>query len=206
MSIPLGYNLQNIPSFDLMGGVGDALGAVANVMLFGRRSIMGVIPSVTIEEAHTDALQITQHPVIQGAAISDHAYALPKELRMKVGWTNCGTNKQWRIGEMMGYVLGSEVNAVYQALLVLQSSRIPLMINTGKRFYRNMLIKSLSTTTNIETENALILDCVFQEIIIVSTEIISLPSDTQSSPSATASPANIGSVQPVAQNGTPTGI
>ena len=41
------------------------------------RSIGGIIPDVTIEEVHTDEIELTQHPVQQGAAITDHKFKKP---------------------------------------------------------------------------------------------------------------------------------
>lgn len=45
-------------------------------------------PQVTLEERHTDELEITEHPVEQGAAISDHAYKRPAEVVITCAWSN----------------------------------------------------------------------------------------------------------------------
>src|SRR4051812_36617629 len=42
---------------------------------------------VAILEDHHDELEITSHPVEQGATVSDHAYKLPSSLTMQLGWT-----------------------------------------------------------------------------------------------------------------------
>ena len=40
------------------------------------RRIGLIVPSVVISEKHNDTLEITEHPVEVGAAISDHAYRI----------------------------------------------------------------------------------------------------------------------------------
>lgn len=42
----------------------------------------------TIEELHTDDLEITEHPVEQGANIADHAFKRPAEVVLKLAWSN----------------------------------------------------------------------------------------------------------------------
>ena len=64
----------------------------------------------------------------------------------------------------------------YQNFLTLQQNAIPFSITTGKRNYQNMVITSLISTTNESTENSLILDITCQEVIIVSSQVISNPS------------------------------
>ena len=42
---------------------------------------------ITIEEFHSDSLEITDHPVDAGAMVTDHAFKLPPEVVIKLGWT-----------------------------------------------------------------------------------------------------------------------
>lgn len=42
----------------------------------------------TIEETHVDEMDITDHPVEYGAAISDHAFRRPSELSIVCGWSD----------------------------------------------------------------------------------------------------------------------
>jgi hypothetical protein len=73
----------------------------------------------------------------------------------------------------------------------------PFTIVTGKRTYQNMLLESLSTTTTRETENALIVEARFREVIIVSTQAKSNlpPVKDQAFPEKTADPVNTGTKQ-----------
>jgi hypothetical protein len=45
---------------------------------------MGLFADVTIEEQHSDELNITEHPVETGSPISDHAYMTPPEVTIKL--------------------------------------------------------------------------------------------------------------------------
>ena len=62
------------------------------MILGGSRQIGTIIPEVVIEEMHRDRLIITDHPVESGAAISDHAFKMPVEVDMRVGWSDSAWN------------------------------------------------------------------------------------------------------------------
>jgi hypothetical protein len=80
---------------------------------------------------------------------------------------------------MSGREGGGIPEETYGKLLELQKSREPFSIITGKREYENMLIQSISVTTDADTENVLmvILDC--REVIIAETETAQVPPSRQ---------------------------
>lgn len=150
------------------------------------RAIGFIIPEVTVEEVHRDQLIITDHPVERGAAISDHAFKMPSEIEMRVGWSNSSAG-------FSGYV-----NIVYQALLKLQNIRQPFVVATGKRIYTNMLIRSLEVITDDHSENALFVSANLREVIIVDTQTTSMGAmGNQAAPQKTASVAGAGTKQVV---------
>lgn len=156
----------------------------AFALIFSPTRLIGfIIPDVVVEEVHRDQLVITDHPVEQGAAISDHAFKMPSEIEMRCGWSNstAGTT---------GYV-----QAVYQELLALQQMRQPFSVFTGKRSYSNMLIRSLEVVTDEHSENALMVTVGLREIIIVSTTTTSAPKSQQSQAARTTSIGNGGAKQ-----------
>ena len=158
------------------------------------RSIANIFPNVTIEEQHSDELEITRHPVEQGSPITDHAFKRPMRLLMVVGWSNSSA--------LLNFVNGSgDVKDIYQQLLTLQSSLQPFSITTGKRKYTDMLMRSIRETTSKETENSLIVEIEFEQVILVTTSTSTTllpPVAQQADPSKTASPVNNGTQQ--AQN------
>jgi len=168
---------------------------------------------VTLREKHHDQLSLTAHPVEFGSTISDHAFLMPCELLLTVGWSNSphadnlvaavagavtGT-----VAAVQSFLTGSEVrqvNDTYTKLLQLQASRVPFDVYTGKRIYRNMMIVSLDTETNSETENSLIVNVELREVIVVNTATVSVPApaSNQRNPSSTQATTNLGakSLQP----------
>lgn len=132
-----------------------------------RRSIGGFTATVTIEEVGIDELAITEHPVQQGAAITDHAYNKPAEVSLSVMWSD----------------EDAPLAETYKKLLELQASREPFDLVTGKREYKNMLIASLRQTTDSQTENVLSLSLSLREVFITSVEAVSASASSASAAS-----------------------
>lgn len=166
------------------------------VVIQPERGIFGedgsiVLAQATVEEKHTDDLEITEHPVELGASITDHAFKRPAEIVIQMAFSNTPSI----ISEQDKYADPFDVKKAYQKLLKLQESRTLLHIETGKRRYDNMLIKGLVTTTDNKTENAMFITVLCRQIIIVKTQTVELPKAVQATPAVTASPVNRGGVQ-----------
>lgn len=133
------------------------------------RRIGLIVPSVVISEKHNDTLEITEHPVEVGAAISDHAYRRPSEVVMQVGFAGGGSLLDFLDTTSFGLSVGLGPKETYQELLDLQNSRVPFDVVTGKRIYSNMLIRALEVTTDRTSENVLSAVLTLREVIITST-------------------------------------
>ncbi|MDU3155018.1 MAG: hypothetical protein E7B34_05005 [Hafnia alvei] len=133
------------------------------------RRIGLIVPSVVISEKHNDTLEITEHPVEVGAAISDHAYRRPSEVVMHVGFAGGGSLLDFLDTTSFGLSVGLSPKETYQELLDLQNSRVPFDVVTGKRIYSNMLIRALEVTTDRTSENVLSAVLTLREVIITST-------------------------------------
>jgi hypothetical protein len=156
-----------------------------------RRSIGGIIAQVTIDEQHTDEVQITDHPVEAGAPISDHAFSRPQQIAITAGWSKA-----------TAYDLSAE-SGVYGLLLALQASFQPFDLYTGKRHYKNMLIERLAVTTDQHNEFALVAQIVCRQVIIVNTTTTTVQGASgkpaeQTAPEKTSAPASKGE-QPTQQ-------
>jgi len=158
------------------------LGTVSEILVGTGRSIGGIQPQIVVEEVTNDALFITNHPVERGAAVSDHAFALPKEVEMRCGWSDSGNYQ--------GY--SRSINA---ALLALQARREPFSVTTGKRSYRNMLIAGIQVSTSAATEFSLFVRVLLREVIIVSTTTVAAGAGTQANPARTGGVTNGGQRQ-----------
>lgn len=157
------------------------------------RFIADIAGYVPFEEQHTDSLEITEHPIEQGARIADHAFKRPSQVVIKFGWSNSsfgGTSGASHSGSASG-----QIASIYQSLLALQASRVPFALMTGKRLYQNMLLAELSVQTDRETENALMVTATFKEVILVTTSTVKIDkaeTAPQASPQATQAPVNAG--------------
>lgn len=154
------------------------LGTIASILISSGRSIGGIVPDVVIEESGRDTLFIPNHPIEKGAATSDHAFMMPAEVEMRVGWSDSS-------GGFQGYS-----TIIYEALRGLQQARQPFSVVTGKRFYQNMLIAALEVSTNEASEYSLMARLGLREVIIVSTQTTS--TGTPANAAATGGTVNAG--------------
>lgn len=142
-----------------------------------QRAIGPFRATVTVEETGVDTLEITQHPVQQGASITDHAYNLPATVSLSVLFS----------------ADTAPLAETYLKLRLLQSSRVPFTLVTGKRTYRNMLIKSLAQTNDATTENVLSIRMDLQEVFITALQVVSVPERSQQAdPGTTGATENAG--------------
>ncbi len=119
---------------------------------------------VTVNENTTDSLEITQQPVQQGASIADHAFKKPTTFSCQLRFS---ASVLPGLSLTQGITAPQSLSSIYQKLLTLQNSNVPLNCTTPKRPYKNMLIQSLGVTTDKTTENVLAINITFQQIITV---------------------------------------
>ena len=141
------------------------------------RKIGIIVPDVVITEKHSDALEITEHPVEKVTSagtgfVSDHAYRRPSELVMEIGFAGGGSLLDLLDTSNIGLSLGLSPKETYQKLLDLQREKVPFSVTTGKRQYENMLIRVLDVTTDRTTENVLMATLTLREIIITQTQTV----------------------------------
>jgi hypothetical protein len=183
---------------------------------------MPIIPQITIEENSVDTLQTTDHPVERNATITDHSFMRPKEVTIRCAWSNSPSAPGGIVGAAVGLVsalggagvnaaisaasavsaIGSQlsgnavgqVKSIYAQLLALQASCVPFTIYTGKRVYTNMLFTSITVPTDIKSENSLVVTLQCKEIIIVTTQVITVPINpsAQANPKSTTPSQNLG--------------
>lgn len=135
---------------------------------------------VVVDENTTDTLTITKQPVQQGASITDHAYMEPTVFAHTIYFA------------APGFTGGDSLGQVYQQLLKLQSSATPFTIVTPKRVYSNMLLTTLSQTTDKNTENCLSIHASYQQVILVPVIAASVPRSAQKSAGSTGATQNTG--------------
>lgn len=151
------------------------------------RAIGGFEFEVTVTEQHVDELTITQHPVERGAAVTDHAFKNPAQLTVKAASSAS---------------FEDDLTDLYNQLLEMQASAEPIEVQTGKRLYENMLVKSLRVDTDMATENVLMVSVQLQEVILVDTLQTTMPSNgNRADPQGASGVADTGSKSAAAYNG-----
>ena len=191
----------------------SALAVLASAAQFGsiivkpKRAIGPFTAQVTIRETHHDELVMTDHPVEKGSTITDHAYKLPVAVTIECGWSNSPSNASV-LSAASGIVTGTvsgvgalltgnsqqQVKDIYSKLVTLQTSRVLMDVYTGKRLYKNMLIRSLRVVTDKHNEESLNVVFDLREIIIAGTTtiLVSAPIAQQKNAPATAPVTNQG--------------
>lgn len=87
------------------------------------RRIGLLIPSVVVSEKHSDALEITEHPVEKPTTnsasgfIADHAYKRPSEVTMECGFAGGGSLLDFIDTSSIGLSAGLSPKETYQQLL-----------------------------------------------------------------------------------------
>ena len=143
------------------------------LLMQSKRKIGLLVPNVVMKESHTDKLNVTTHPVEAGATIADHAYLSPAELTMEVGFSGGGSLVDFMDTTQFGVQASLSPAESYQNLRELMTSRQPLTVVTGKRLYNNMLITSISVTTDASTEHVLFASLGLTELMITQTRTLS---------------------------------
>lgn len=111
---------------------------------------IGPVPiQCVIREKPISELEITEIPVEFGAAITDHAYPLPKKVTLEIA-DNGGA-------------------ATFNALVRFQESRVPFTLVTGLSVFQNMLIKRIEPDRDKDFSTTFRATVDLQEVIIVST-------------------------------------
>lgn len=141
-----------------------------DILIKSKRKIGTIQVTVVINENTTDKLTITNQPVQQGAAITDHAFKEPTTFSCTLYFADN---------------LTTSLSKMYQNLLDLQSSREPFEIATPKRTYKSMLLQTLSQVTDKTSENCLAITLTAQEVIIVPVTTVFLERRKQKLPKNT---------------------
>jgi hypothetical protein len=171
---------------------------VPTILFSSPRFIGPIIPDISIEEIEYSHAFVTVHPCELGTEISDHMVLRPKQITMRVAWSD-STRRPNQTGGTNGII-----KVIYKALLALQARREPFNVSTGKKLYVNMVFESLVVTTDEKSE--FILSCVagLREVLITNTQlgeiIPNTQPNTQSDPAQTGSPNNPGQFQPIDQD------
>jgi hypothetical protein len=148
-----------------------------------------------IRVSHNRKLVKTQHPVLTGANISDHAYILPTTVALEIGMSDA----------MASYTEGTWVGAstksisAWQILKQLQVSKTLLTLSTRLDSYSNMLIEDMIAPDDNKTLHGLRATVILGEVIAASVSsqqpVSARPQTSQNTPNGTIQSAPINNSQ-----------
>lgn len=147
-------------------------------------------------------VELTRHPVEEGAEPSDHARELPENLTIEGLFSSFGmtsTERDQR-GEVERGAGGGFAEQQYAKLRRVKSDRKTLTVKTPDRKYENMVLTSLKRTDDSKTGGAVRFSATFEELRFVKNERVRL--ERQSKPSKNPKKAN-GKVDQSKQPGDP---
>lgn len=156
-------------------------------------------PDIVISEKHIDSANITSHPVEDGATISDHVFDNSAELRVEMIFGSGGSLIDFfDTSESLDLNLGKSASEMYQEILNLKAQKEPLIVSTGKRLYKDMLIKTITVETDQKSEYILSIIIDFIQITITTPHKANvIPVTSQKFNNQTMGITNVGGVQTV---------
>lgn len=199
--------IPNPPFISPTNALATALGLAVGAGLEALSGLFTIIPQgridtipiqATISERYTDRLEVTKHPVQEGAQVSDHTYVLMPTITLRCGWSNSqpSSNPFFPSGNSAvpatfagGQVsVADYVSAIYSQLLALQQSGTRFDVITTLRQYSSMVITSLEILDRDQsTSQALLISITCEQLLVVNTSSAQLPPITrQANPLSTS--------------------
>ena len=155
--------------------------------LFGgpRRPILSVVETLeaiefdaSVQETHSNSAEITQHPVEEGADITDHIRRQPEELSVNVIVSN---NPPIILASLRAQPISgfgdpaTRAEDAHQFLRTIMNNNQLVQFSTTLRDYTNMAIVSMSVDRDATTGNIANINMTLREIIIATTETVEPP-------------------------------
>lgn len=147
----------------------------ASEMIYVKTNVDGWFFDAVLRVDHTSRLQITEHPVQTGAAITDHAFLEPKELVMEIGMSDVAKSRadgQFNDG-------WSRSVTAYQKLRELQANRIPVQVLTRLGLYKNMMVEVISAPDDYKTLYGLRATITLKEIMVAEVQTVRISARPQ---------------------------
>lgn len=132
------------------------------------RNVGGLVFDATLREAHTSEIELTENPIELGSEVSDHMYVKPKKLTICAGVSN--TTLHDLVDDQ--FAGDSRMQAAFDLLTNLQESGEPFSIQTGLRFYPQMMCLCIRAEQDKDTDDVLYFEADFKAVEIVSTQTV----------------------------------
>jgi hypothetical protein len=133
----------------------------------------------SLNETHSGSVDVTQHPVEEGADITDHVRIKPETLSITGIVSNTPLIFLASLRESP-----TRAEEAYEKLRDILRTREPISVITTLRQYENMVLTSMQTNRDASTGNVVNVTLNFQEIIIASSETVAAPEPAAGTPSS----------------------
>lgn len=165
--------------FDVVGFGAKVAGAFDLFGIKRSTSIDGFVEFVCTDESHSDGMEVTTHAVQQGFVVTDHILRKPSTLSLNV--------------IVEGDFFGLSIDDKYtQAIEFMRLGEVVDVVTTN-RLYSNMVITSIDSMTDTNSEKLLSMRIDLVEIRIVNAEVVEVPpEEKQANPKKTGSTKKTG--------------
>lgn len=157
--------------------------AFENLFIRTKKFIGSIQLDAVISESHSNSVRVTENPIELGADISDHAIIEPKVINIlaTVSDTPLGFAALAQIVDSISGLFGSSTSgnqtrsiSAYNAIVLLQESRIPIDIQTKLRLYTSMIITNITTDQDKDSSRMVNMRITAKEVRITETLITQL--------------------------------
>lgn len=141
-----------------------------------RVTIDSIEIDATLTEKHSEAVELTKHPVSRGADPADHARVQPQKVAIDGLLSNTSTSPQEQIkrgGPSAPGDAGAGLALMNQLRDLLRERRV-VTISTSTAFYQDMMMTSLELPVDAKTGDAVRFSATFERVVFVSTEAVRL--------------------------------
>ena len=166
-------------------------------------SIDGIEFDALIESQENYSAEIPQYPTEAGYSVSDNITCEPLTLNMTVFVSNTPVTHLWRFGGPI--VCMMRVEDVISRLVNLYEKKKLVTVVTADKTYKNMGIESFSVSKSLDIGYAREIPLAFREVIITSTDMVSIPASYGKSGSTGTSAGRVSTVSTASGAGTSTG-
>lgn len=157
---------------------GIALTAVSLLLSIGdKKEVGGVTFDAFISETQTITTEVTEFPIEDGSIVSDHSIIKPKTLQIRaiisdtpIKFLGGLDNAADLISNVFADESSKPSKRGWEDLRDILEARDILTISTELSVFENMVLQTMSSTSDKDTGRALVIDMTFKEILTVETE------------------------------------
>lgn len=216
-----GLSLQNLNGYRPLQWALSGLSNDPSQLIYAKTNIGGFFFDAILRTEHISSLRITEHPVQDGASLSDHAFKMPEVITLEIGMSDAmdsfipgqfgtgGANILNNLFRLPGLNLipgmsstGSKSINAFKTLKSIQAARIPLTVVTRLDIYKNMLIEHIAARDDFKTATGLRAIATLKQIIIGQLATTTVDSDRPQTTETTSK----GAVQAEAPGSAASGI